>query len=890
MILPVALYASVSLSPAQLKTDHLVAPLGIDDPTPVISWIDVGGEQAQMQDAYQVLVASSPKKLNDTDADLWNSGKVRSDDMAVQYAGKALASGKRAWWKVRVWSKTDDDYSESKPTFWESGILNRDDWKAQWIALPDSLQTEGARPSPFLRKDITIPAGVTSARAYVSAKGLYEFYVDGKKVGTAWLAPGWTDYRKRVQYQTFDLSATLKPGPHVLGLVLGDGWYCGHVGLTGGNNYGKKPWGLVQLSLSGKDDNVTTIGSDSSWKGATGPIVSDDLLMGETYDARKEIASWAGPGAAAGAWGPVETAPLGDELLVGQHSPTIEVLDELKPIKITQPSANTYVFDLGQNMVGHARLRVHGPAGTTVKLRFAEMLNPDGTVYTTNLRGAKATDYYTLKGTGEEVCEPRFTFHGFRYVEVTGYPGVPATNAVTGVVLGSANPKTGTFECSSKDINQLQHNIFWGQRGNYVSIPTDCPQRDERLGWMGDAQIFARTACFNNDVEPFLTKWTQDVVDAQSAEGGFADVSPRMGDQSDGAPAWGDAGVLVPWTVYQCYGDLALLRARYPAMKAWIGYIDSVNPDHLWINRSNNNFGDWLNVQDDTPRDVLATAYFAHSTDVVRRAAEALGETADAEHYRQLFDQIRAAYQQSFVDPDGKIKGDSQTDYVMALNFDLLPDSLRANAANRLVDHIVKDRKTHLSTGFVGSGMLNPTLTKAGQTELAYKLLQTDTYPSWLYSIRQGATTIWERWDGWTKDKGFQDPGMNSFNHYSFGAVGQWMYSTVGGIDFDQPGYKHIVIHPIPGPGINWAKTSLDSIRGKIACDWKKTGRHFDMSVTIPGNTTADVLIPAAGADEVMVNGSEALLTDGITTGENRDGCVVFRVGSGHYRFETGTK
>jgi alpha-L-rhamnosidase len=342
--------------------------------------------------------------------------------------------------------------------------------------------------------------------------------------------------------------------------------------------------------------------------------------------------------------------------------------------------------------------------------------------------------------------------------------------------------------------------------------------------------------------------------------------------------------------VYQCYGDERLLRDRYPAMKAWVEYVDSVNPNHLWINRSNNNFGDWLNVQDDTPRDVLATAYFAHSTDLLRKSAEVLGKTDDAEHYRQLFEEIRTAYQQNFVNSEGVIKGDTQTGYVMALSFGLLPDEQRPAAAKRLADHITIDRKTHLSTGFVGSGMLNPTLTSVGQTELAYKLLLTDTYPSWLYSIRQGATTIWERWDGWTKEKGFQDPGMNSFNHYSFGAVGQWIYTTIGGIDFDEPGYKHIVVHPVPGPGVTWAKTSLDSIRGPISCDWKQTGGKFDLNVTIPGNTTADVYVPAKSTDDVTLNGDSASMSDGVSIGGMKDGCVIFRVGSGKYHFEIGKK
>jgi alpha-L-rhamnosidase len=806
--------------------------------------------------------------------------------MQVPYGGSAIQSGSRVYWRVQVWNAEDDDAGTSPIAFWERGLSSPSDWHAQWISIPEP--PSGPRPATYLRKDFALTKPPVRVRAYATARGLYELFADGHRIGAEELAPGWTDYKKRIQYQTYDLTKELTVGRHAIGMVLGDGWYCGHVGPTPGNNYGTKPEGLVQLEITYKDGSKATIASDSSWKGGTGPIVSNDLLLGESYDATKDLPGWSTPAYDASKWSSVETAPLGPELLVGAFGPPVHVLTEIQPIKETEPAPGTYVFDLGQNMVGWARLHIHGARGTKVTLRFAEMLKPDGSIYTANLRGAKATDSYVLAGSGAEVFEPAFTFHGFRYVELTGCPSKPATNEVTGIVVGSDSPRTGLFACSNASINQLQHNIFWGQRGNYLSIPTDCPQRDERLGWMGDAEIFARTASFNNDVVPFHTKWTQDVVDAQSPEGGFSDVSPRIGDLSDGAPAWGDAGVIVPWTMYQCYGDKRLLADRYDAMKMWIKYIDSVNPDHLWINRSNNNFGDWLNVQDDTPRDVLATAFFAHSTDLLERTAEVLGRSQDAQGFGDLREEIKAAFVRNYVAADGTIKGDTQTDYVLALNFDLLPASLRSGATQRLVDHIQKDRKGHLSTGFVGSGLLNPTLTAVGRTDVAYQLLMTDTYPSWLYPIRQGATTIWERWDGWTKDKGFQDPGMNSFNHYSFGAVGQWLYSTVGGIDFDPrvPGYGHIRFHPVPGGGLTWAKASYLSIRGPIESSWKLAGGKFSLEVAVPPNCTADVYVPAKEADEVTEGGDVAGMDEGVSLDRMEDGCAVFRIGSGHYKFE----
>lgn len=1002
-----------SLTPSHLRCEFLTNPIGIDESRPRLSWIVLSNQNNEHQSGYRILVASSPNKLKSGVGDLWDTGEVASDQtVGVEYGGKPIASGQRAWWTVEVKDKSGHVSSRAPESYWEAG-LKPADWSAKWIGRPDPAKIDlrdsdakwiwfpegnpvaeapegdryfrttvnldaapsrarlavavddsftlsvngqrlatgngwvtfsdvdaaramkaganvievkahnrrgragllvlgafenpsgtvysttakswessvdgkewkpameianitgtefgrpgfllGATPATYLRKEVSLTKKVARARAYVSAKGLYKFSVDGKRVSNDIFTPGWTDYRKRIQYQTYDVTNLLGTGSHKLEMVVGDGWYCGHVGLAGRENYGKKPMGLCQVEIQYEDGSTERIASGGDWLVGTGPILSNDLLMGETYDARHTP----------GSWDHVDAHDLDATPLVGQHSQTVRELAELKPKKITEPKPGVFVYDLGQNMVGWARLKARGKAGDTVTLRFAEMLNPDGTIYTTNLRSAKCTDYYTLAGKGEETYEPSFTFHGFRYVELTGYPGQPGSDAVTGIVVGSDIPQTGSFECSNPMVNKLQHNIFWGQRGNYLEAPTDCPQRDERLGWMGDAQIFVRTATFNNDIAAFMTKWTQDVEDAQGPEGGFSDVSPRIGDLSDGAPAWGDAGVIVPWTMYLTYGDTRLLERRYASMKAWVDYIDSVNPDHIWVKRSNNNFGDWLNVHDDMPREILATAYFAHSTDLFARTAEVLGRTEDAAKYRMLRDHIRQAFCDNFVTPDGKIKGDTQTCYVLALWFDLLPADMRPLAAKRLTEHIMVDRGGHLATGFVGVGYLCPTLTSIGALDVAYKLLENDTFPSWGYSIKHGATTIWERWDGWTEDKGFQDPGMNSFNHYSLGSVGEWMASTVAGIDLDpaQPGYKHIIIHPEPGGGITWAKAKYDSIRGRIESNWRYEDGRFVLDVVIPANTTATVRVPTKSALSVMVDGKSV-------------GSKVLELGSGHYRIE----
>ncbi|MBI5707019.1 MAG: family 78 glycoside hydrolase catalytic domain [Armatimonadetes bacterium] len=723
-------------------------------------------------------------------------------------------------------------------------------WGTPRFSLPQD-------PSPYLRKDFATTKKVKAARLYVSALGLYEASLDGKRLGSAYFTPGWTDYAKHIQYQVFDVTAALQPGKHALGLVLGDGWYCGNVCWFGRNLYGPKPRGLAQLEIEFDDGTKQTVVSDASWRSSTGPILLNDTLMGEDHDARLEMPGWDKAGFKDSGWGTVAAEPVGSVPLVPQNDAQVRKITELKPQKVYQSPNGATVFDLGQNMVGWARLKVRGPAGTTVRLRFAEVLEPNGDIYVTNLRSAKQTDTYVLSGKGVEIWEPKFTFHGFRYVEVAGYPGLCGPDAITGVVLSSANIPTGTFECSNAMVNQLQHNIVWGMMGNYLEVPTDCPQRDERLGWMGDAQVFVRTGCFNFDIAPFMTKWIRDVRDAQSAAGAYRDVSPNaLGEGNSGSPAWGDAGIIVPWTIYRCYGDKRVLERHYDSMKKWIAYLLEENPDFIWVKRSGANYGDWLSIQADTPRDVLATAYWAHSTQLLSKIAGVLGKKADETKYAKLFGQIRDAWNAKYVQPDGRIHGNTQTCYVMALRFELLPESLREKAVQYLTEDIAS-RNGLLSTGFVGTGILAPTLSDVQQHDAAYKLLLNEEFPSWGYTIKHGATTIWERWDGWTDTKGFQDAGMNSFNHYAFGAIGEWMYSRVAGIDLAgvEPAYGVLKINPVVGGGLTWAKGSLDTIHGKVSSSWKLEGGKFILDVTIPANTWAEVIFATPEPEKVTEGG-----------------------------------
>ncbi|MBN1360232.1 MAG: family 78 glycoside hydrolase catalytic domain [Sedimentisphaerales bacterium] len=762
-------------------------------------------------------------------------------------------------------------------------------------------------PAQFLRKQFVLDKPIKRATLLASALGNYELHLNGKQVGDAYFAPGWTDYRIRVYYNTYDVTQQLRKGSNVLGAILADGWYSGHIGWgRKRDHYGRDPRFAAQLHVEFTDGSSGLLTTDGTWKAATGPILEADFLMGETYDAREEIAGWSTTSLDDADWSPVDVTARIEALIEPHPGVPVEQFQTIRPVGVTEPAPGTFVFDMGTNFAGFVKLKVAGAReGQKVVLRFAERLNPDGTIYTTNLRGARTTDTYICKGTARETWQPRFTFHGFQYVEVTGYPGTPGLGAITGVELTSATPPVGDFECSDETANTLYHNICQTQRANFIEVPTDCPQRDERLGWMGDAQIYVRTATYNADVAAFFTKWLVDVEDAQLPNGAFTDVSPRIVAEGGGTAAWGDAGVICPWTIYQVYGDKRVLSEHYDAMTKWIDYCKATTEtqDVASLLRPAQGYGDWLSIQADTPKDVLATAYFAYSTKLVAQTAEVLDRQADAIKYRKLFADIQKAFNDAYVAADGRIKGDTQTVYVLALAFDLLPPERREQAVQYLVNDI-RHRNWHLSTGFVGTKDLMTTLTRFGRTEVAYNLFHNDTFPSWGFSIAQGATSIWERWDGWTPEKGFQDPGMNSFAHYSFGAVGEWMFKTIGGIDTQGPGYKHLIIRPCPDGRLSWAKVSYDSIHGPIAAAWRIENRrqstgwdllHLDSSsdriptlildVTIPANTDATVYIPTRDPRRVTESGKLASQVQAVTFIGTEGDKAVYRIGSGHYKF-----
>ncbi len=831
------------MEPVQLRCEYFQNPLGIDEPQPRLGWLL---ERGQRQTAFQIVVTGGSGEM------VWDSGKVKSGATThVSYEGRKLRSRVRYVWRVRVWNENDITSDWSEAAWWEMGLLARLDWKAQWIGTQARAPGDRSHPCPHLRKEFSLRGSIKRARVYVTALGVYELWINGCRIGEDCFTPGWTDYHQRTQYQTYDVAGCLREGSNAIGAILGEGWFCGSIIWQHKRKpYGSPPRLLAQLVIEHGDGRTETIVSDESWKLRTGPILTSDFYHGETYDARKKMDGWSEAGFAERGWETSRKFNPPRITVNASASPRVRRTGEIRPRNISEPLPGAFVFDLSQNMVGWARLAVDGPAGTTVTLRFAEMLNPDGTIYTASLRAARCTDRYTLRGGGRETYEPKFTFHGFRYVEVTGYPGRPTLDAVTGVVLHSDIPVTGKFECSNAMLNRLQSNIWWGQRGNFLEVPTDCPQRDERLGWTGDAQVFCRTACFNADVAGFFTKWMLDLEDAQSRTGAFPMMAPEMfeGKKGDGGPAWADAGIICPWTIYLCYGDQRILKRSYGAMLRYMDYLETVDC------KKRHGFGDWLNIADPTPKDLIGTAFSGHVARLMSRIARVLGKKRDSARFGMRSKRMRAMFHREFVTRNGRLVGDSQTAYILALHFDLLPSSLRPAAVARLVQRI-HECNNHLSTGFVGTPYLLDVLTRFGHLDLAYKLLLNEDFPSWGYPIKQGATTMWERWDGWRHDKGFQDDGMNSFNHYAYGAVGDWMYRVILGLDLDEarPGYSHFHVRPTPGRGITWARGSYKSVSGTIEVSWRIKGRAFSMEVIVPCNTTATVRLPGRWCDPVEV-------------------------------------
>jgi len=891
-----------------LRCEYLENPLGLDERVPRLSWRLEANRRGVRQAAWRVWVASSPAKLAAGVGDRWDSGRVTGDrTLHLPYGGAQLASRQRCHWLVQVWDETGAT-ARSLPAHWTMGLLERADWRARWIAADpavgrdDPASSRGTRTEPgspvWLRKEFVAPRGIVRATLYASARGLFELQLGGRRVGEDLLAPEWTDYRQRIHYRTYDVTAQIAPGRNVLGAVLGDGWWSGFIGWqeTRGR-YGLENSLAVQLEIETARGRALVVATDGSWRCRTGPILSSDFMMGETYDARRERAGWDRPGFGQKGWRRARVLAPPRVRLVAQRSEPVRITETLAPKSVAEIGPGVYICDLGQNITGWIRLRVKGKSGTRVVLRHGERLSPDGTLYTENLRRAKATDVYILKGGGREVWEPRFTFHGFQYVEVTGLPAAPAPGDITACVVHSATPPAGAFACSHPGVNRLWLNGRWSQRDNFLSVPTDCPQRDERLGWTGDAEVFMRTAAYNMNVAAFFTKWMIDVEDAQTADGVFPDTAPRLREGGDyvgldglgGGAGWADAGVIVPWTLWRVYGDERVIERHWPAMRRWLDYLERTNPDGVRSRELGNNYGDWLCVPADTAfrtqspmKTLLATAYWADDAAKMAQMAAALGRKSEAARYQALFERIRAAFQRVFLKRDGRLSVQAQTAYLLALAMNLLPEKVRGRAAAHLVSDI-RAHNWHLSTGFVGIRHLNPVLTDYGHPEVAYRLLLREDYPSWLYPVRHGATTIWERWNGWTEKDGFFNPHMNSFNHYALGSIGEWLYRHVAGIELAEPGFKRALLRPHPGGGLTFARAHYETLHGRISSAWIRSGPRFTWKISIPPNTTAEVWVPSAAGTAVTESG----VPIESSAGRREPGFLVCEVGSGKYVFRS---
>jgi alpha-L-rhamnosidase len=924
--------STVPLLVQDLRCEYQDNPLGIDVVQPRLSWKLASAQRGVVQSAYQI-------QVTETSDVLWETGQVLSpQSIHVPYGGSVLRSGQRCTWRVRVWDGNDRPSAWSEPAWWEMGLLHPSDWQAHWIEPGWQEDPNAEPPCPYLRTTFSVEGPVSSARAYITSHGLYELFLNGQRVGDACFTPGYTSYHRRLQYQTYDITALLQEHENAIGVILGDGWYRGKLGaFSQRNTYGERLALLVQLHLRYADGHQQLVLSDEGWQATTGPLLRSDVQAGEVYDARLEMPGWNRPGFDARQWQKVEAVSYPKDHLVATTGPLVRPHEEITPIALVRTPKGETVVDMGQNFAGVVRFSVQGPAGTTVRLQHGETLDAQGNFTTAHLHVPQRWQEvrYTLKGEAEEGYTPHFTFHGFRYVKVEGCPGLPSLEQFTGLALYSDLPETGTFECSDPLINRLQQNILWSQKSNFLEIPTDCPTR-ERTSWTGDIQVFARTGSFLMQTAGFLSKWLQDLAAEQVADGQVANIVPSPvlarpgkavsvpwitravpypGKSFPASAGWGDAAVIVPWTLYQCYGDQRVLEQQYASMKAWVEYMRKQAKKQPWFRRLNPlswskqekharqsylwdtgfQFGEWLEPDESLfgPKmaigilkrmlfsaPLVATAYFAHSTHLLAETARVLGKEEEAQEYETLHHRITEAYQATFIGRDGQIHPDKQASYVRALAFDLVPPALQRAAVDHLV-RLIKENNDHLGTGFLSTPFLCHVLSEHGQVEVAYALLKQDTMPSWLYEVKKGATTIWEDWDGIGED----GTPKGSLNHYAKGSVGSWLYQVVAGIEPGTPGYKHIRFRPRPGGGLTAASAGYHSLYGEVASSWQMRDGTFTLTITVPANTTATVFLPDAEARQVTEGGQIVETVEGVIQVNQEQEATVIEVGSGTYAF-----
>lgn len=872
--------ASAQLSVSQLRTEHLTDPVGIGERRPLLSWeVSDASRRGVTQSAYEIRVKSGGRTV-------WRTGKVASAESAgVFYDGTPLTSDTRYTWQVRVWDDRGKASAWSRPAFWRTGLFDVGEWQARWIepAVSDDL-------AAMFRRTFRVTKPVAEATVYVTAHGIYEASVNGHRVSDDLLTPGWTAYKKRLQYQAYDITPLVVRGDNAIGVTVAKGWWLSKLPWSREFNYGDKYGLLAQIVLRYKDGTKEVIATDDTWRASTGEVSYGNLYDGETIDLNRRQKGWDTPSFDDASWASVQVADTSLDNLTASVSPAVRVIETFKPVKIFTTPSGARVIDFGQNISGRERVRLRGQRGDTVRIYHSEILEK-GEFFTRNLRKAKALSTYILSGEGEEWLAPRFAFYGFRYIKVEGIDGELNPEDFVAEAISSAN---GTFVSSDSLINRLQSNIKWGMLDNFVDIPTDCPQRDERLGWTGDAQVFFRTATFNRDVQTFFNKWMADVAAEQYADGAVNGVYP-VTHRSRISAGWGDVATIIPWQHYMAYGDLRMLERQYPSMKKWVDYITSQTENDLWS--KGNSYGDWVffSYADDkdgrsavTIRPFIQQCFYAHSLDLVVRTARLLGRTEDAAKYEALHKRAVDAFRNEYVTPNGMLVSDTQTAYTLALMFDLLPEAQRAGAAKRLVDNV--NRYGHITTGFLGTPYICEVLTRFGYEDVAYELLLNKKIPSWLYPISMGATTIWERWNSMLPNGMVNSNSMVSFNHYAYGAIGDWLYRWAAGLQEAAPGFREIRIKPYLNDHFTSMKAEQRTPYGLASSGWTKEGDALTLTVEIPANTTAEVYVPSAAADKVTESGRALDGRSDLKVAGWDDGYTLVRLGSGRYEFRSTLK
>ncbi len=874
------------LSVGDLRCEGLISPRVVETWEPRFSWRMRSSLRGARQQACQLRIREVTVSAGELLPFLESPRIERSDSQWVQVEGLKVVPRTRYEWQVRIWDEQGRESGWSEVATFETGLLGSV-WRGGWISDGRQVAVGTAPPARYFRARFAMKGAPCRVTLYLSAFGLVEPWLNGKRVTEDRFIPGWPDYRKRVLYVSYDVTSLIQEGDNVLGLALGDGWYSGTLFLD--HQYGPTPMVSAWLEIVDAKTDTRIVKTDATWEWAEGPIRANGIYFGETFDARRANPHWAMAGDLSGEWRPATVERKPEGVIDARLSPPVRPVEERLPVEVRGTERGSQVYDMGQNMVGWVRLKMQAKAGQVVTLRFAEMLESDGALHVANLRSAEAMARIIARGEGVETWEPAFTFFGFRYVEVSGIAH-PLPDAIVGVVVHTDLTRIGEFNCSNPLLNRLYSNTLWGQKGNFLELPTDCPQRDERLGWTGDAQVFCHTALYNMDAGAFYRQWLAAVRDSfeDGPEGGFGGVAPFTG-FARGAAGWSDAGAIVPWITWLHTGDRSILSENFEYVERWVHLMQKSAPDGIRISKEG--WGDWLAPgyppkEAPTPYQLIATAYYAHSAQIAARMAEVLGYADRAASHQALFAKIQAAFQDAYIDEAGRIESDEQTAYLLALGFDLVSAALRPQMIEHLVGAI-RRKANHLATGFIGTPLLAPVLSAAGQSELAYEVLQQTTYPGWLYSVVNGATTIWERWDSWTPEGGFNPAGMNSFNHYAYGAVVGWMYDTVAGIRLDptQPGWKRFEMAPEPGGGLTFARARVISPYGKILSAWEILGDRFELTLQIPANSSAIVTLPTDDLEAIRELSNDfdwrAAAHDDGTQGMR----VRLALGAGSYRF-----